>query len=408
MAAAVLGSPARAMGNTARGNAAATLNPITGNIITPENAQSELVADAVMAIVRPVQKTEDINVRKEMLTSVSENTNSKVSLEKEDKLELAVAAPNVYLNIHTEASLGSEVIGKLYSNDVAKVLQDNGGDWVRIKSGKVVGYVLGEYLVKGDEAELISELVKKNVATVDENNTEVEVRKYKSGRSVVTTVLPGEQIVVEENMEEETDGWIEVSTENGRGYVKSEEVNITDSYPVAETVEEQQERLENATVKDIADDAQLKADKASEVAQAAQEKADEARSIVEDEDAEPTRAEEKAAETALIAAEVTQLAADNTQETADSAKEDMMKQFTMAVYSNFGVGLPHYDAAQRGYGIGIDSLDDARPGDLICFYGHVGIYIGDGMMVHASNARDGIKISRADYRSIAAIRRIFY
>ena len=209
------------------------------------------------------------------------------------------------------------------------------------------------------------------------------------------TVSQGEQIDVEEDMENETDGWIEVSTENGRGYVKSEEVNITDSYPVAETVEEQQERLENATVKDIADDAQLKADKASEVAQAAQEKADEARSIVEDEDAEPTRAEEKAAETALIAAEVTQLAADNTQETADSAKEDMMKHgaesgqavadfavqfvgnpyvwggsslthgtdcsgFTMAVYSNFGVGLPHYDAAQRGYGIGIDSLDDAR------------------------------------------------
>ena len=278
MAAAVLGSPARAMGNTARGNAAATLNPITGNIITPENAQSELVADAVMAIVRPVQKTEDINVRKEMLTSVSENTNSKVSLEKEDKLELAVAAPNVYLNIHTEASLGSEVIGKLYSNDVAKVLQDNGGDWVRIKSGKVVGYVLGEYLVKGDEAELISELVKKNVATVDSGSDEVEVHRYKSDHSVMMTVSQGEQIDVEEDMENETDGWIEVSTENGRGYVKSEEVNITDSYPVAETVEEQQERLENATVKDIADDAQLKADKASEVAQAAQEKAEEARS----------------------------------------------------------------------------------------------------------------------------------
>ena len=259
----------------------------------------------------------------------------------------------------------------------------------------------------------------------------------------MTTVLPGEQIVVEDNMEEETDGWIEVPTENGRGYVRSEEINISDSYPVAETVEEQQERLENSTVKDIFDNAQEKADKALEVAKAATAMAEEAVSLVEDEDAEPTKADEKAAETAKAVAEMAQAAADQAQETADSAKEDMQKHgsetgeavaqfalqfvgnpyvwggsslthgtdcsgFTMSVYSNFGVGLPHYDAAQRGYGIGIDSLSDARPGDLICFYGHVGIYIGDGMMVHASNARDGIKVSRADYRAIAAIRRIFY
>ena len=383
--------------------------------------------------------------RKEALDeikAIADSASDQNSLHK-DKPQLAVAAPNIYLNIHTDASLGSDVIGKLYSNDVAKILQDNGGDWVKIKSGKLVGYVLGEYLVRGEEAELLSELVKKNVATVDENNTEVEVRKYKSGRSVVTTVLPGEQIVVEENMEEETDGWIEVSTENGRGYVRSEEINISDSYPVAETVEEQQERLENSTVKDIFDNAQEKADKALEVAKAATAMAEEAVSLVEDEDAEPTKADEKAAETAKAVAEMAQAAADQAQETADSAKEDMQKHgsetgeavaqfalqfvgnpyvwggsslthgtdcsgFTMSVYSNFGVGLPHYDAAQRGYGIGIDSLSDARPGDLICFYGHVGIYIGDGMMVHASNARDGIKVSRADYRAIAAIRRIFY
>ena len=442
MAAAVLGAPVNAMGYSARLDAAADLNPITGNVITPENAQAELVADAVLSIVGPGQKIrakKDSGEKKAVIDAATE----KSSLKQEDKIELAVAAPNVYLNIHTDASLGSEVIGKLYSNDVAKILQDNGGDWVKIKSGSLVGYVLGEYLVKGDEAALLSELVKKNVAVVDNSENEVKVHKNKSDKNVIMNVSQGEQIEVRENMEEEDDGWIEVATENGKGYVKMEDVSVTDSYPVAETVEEQQERIENATVKDIADDAQKKADKASEVAEAAAQKAEEAASIFEDEDAEPTKAEEKAAETAQAVAEKAQTAADNTQVTADTAKEEMQKHgsetgeavaqfalqfvgnpyvwggsslthgtdcsgFTMAVYANFGIGLPHYDASQRGYGIGIDSLSDARPGDLICYYGHVGIYIGDGQIVHASNARDGIKVSRADYRSIAAIRRIFY
>ena len=302
MAAAVMGAPVNAMGYSARLEATADLNPVTGNVITPENAQAELVADAVLSIVGSGQ---NVKAKKESADkkAVIDAASEKSSLKQDEKIELAVAAPNVYLNIHTDASLGSEVIGKLYSNDVAKILQDNGGDWVKIKSGELVGYVLGEYLVKGEEAQLLSELVKKNVAVVDNSDNEVQVHKYKSDKSVMMTVSQGEQIAVEEDMEDETDGWIEVSTENGKGYVKSDEVSVTDAYPVAETAQEQQERIENATVKEIADDAQMKADKASEVAQAAAEKAEEAVSVIEDEDAEPTKAEEKLAETAQAVAE---------------------------------------------------------------------------------------------------------
>ena len=442
VAAAMMGMPARAMGFPPReevpAEAPAAMDQGTDDVITPENARAKLVADAVMTTAGPGNRRTEKKERKVVINSATDHN----SLQ-QDKLPLAVAAPNVYLNIHTDASLGSEVVGKLYSNDVAKILRDNGGDWVRIQSGKIVGYVLSEYLVRGDEAQLLSELVKKNVATVDQNEEEVQVHRNKNRYGVMMTVSPGEQIDVEEDMEQETDGWIEVATENGRGYVRIEEISIADSYPVAESSEEFEERLQNATVKDIADDAQKKADKASEVALAAASLAEEAASLIEDEEAEPTKADEKAAATAQAVAEVAQTAADNTQETADYAREDMQKHgsetgeavaqfalqfvgnpyvwggsslthgtdcsgFTMAVYANFGVGLPHYDASQRGYGIGIDSLSNAKPGDLICFYGHVGIYIGDGMMVHASNPSDGIKVSRADYRAIAAIRRIFY
>lgn len=84
--------------------------------------------------------------------------------------------------------------------------------------------------------------------------------------------------------------------------------------------------------------------------------------------------------------------------------------FTMAVYAAFGVSLPHNDAAQEGYGRAV-SYAEAQPGDLIFYGGHVGIYIGGGSIVHASNSapypEGGIKVSPATYRTIRCVRRIF-
>ena len=80
--------------------------------------------------------------------------------------------------------------------------------------------------------------------------------------------------------------------------------------------------------------------------------------------------------------------------------------FTMAVYSHFGYSLPHNDVGQRGCGVAVPSLDQAIPGDIICYPGHVGIYIGNGTIVHASTAATGIKYSSATYRAYVGIRRI--
>lgn len=81
--------------------------------------------------------------------------------------------------------------------------------------------------------------------------------------------------------------------------------------------------------------------------------------------------------------------------------------FIKAVYAHFGVSLPHSSYALRSVGRAV-SASDLQPGDIICYDGHVAIYIGNGQIVHASNEKDGIKISsNYAYRTVVAIRRIF-
>ena len=81
--------------------------------------------------------------------------------------------------------------------------------------------------------------------------------------------------------------------------------------------------------------------------------------------------------------------------------------FTRAIYQQFGVDLYHYDVSQREEGYAVDSLDEALPGDLVFYTGHVGIYIGSGKVVHAANPDDGTIISNAEFSPIVCIRRIF-
>lgn len=80
--------------------------------------------------------------------------------------------------------------------------------------------------------------------------------------------------------------------------------------------------------------------------------------------------------------------------------------FTQSVYAAFGYSIPRTSYSQINAGTAVDSLADAQPGDLICYGGHVAIYIGNGQIVHASTPATGIKYGYAAYRTILGIRRI--
>lgn len=79
--------------------------------------------------------------------------------------------------------------------------------------------------------------------------------------------------------------------------------------------------------------------------------------------------------------------------------------FVWRVYKDFGYTVPRTSYSVRSYGSEV-SYSEAQPGDVVCYAGHVALYIGNGQIVHASTKRTGIKITNATYKEILTIRRV--
>ena len=117
---------------------------------------------------------------------------------------IVVASPNVYLNIHQDPSMGSEVLGKMYSNDLAIELRKEDDRWTKIRSGNVVGYVMNEYLVDGSEAEALSEIVSTPVATINEDSAPEIYQDSTDNSKIISEAQAGDQYEVTES----GDGWL--------------------------------------------------------------------------------------------------------------------------------------------------------------------------------------------------------
>ncbi len=325
------------------------------------------------------------------LEAYTENTiNADVKIK--EYLDTAAATKNIciakvdnYVNVRKGPSEDTEVVGKLYDKSAGKVLEEADG-WYKISSGSIEeGYVKKEYVVTGAEAEALAKEVGTRMATVITET--LRVREEATTESSILGLIPeGEELVVKEEVE----GWVKVSIEEGEGWVSIDYVTLRTDYVQAESKEEEAARLAKE--------------------EAARRKANEAA-------AKKTNSSNK-----------TQTVGNSAGSSSGRAVANFASQFVgnpyvyggtsltngadcsgfvMSVYANFGVALPHSSSALRNVGYGV-SLADAQPGDIICYSGHVGIYVGNNTIVHASTAKTGIKFtSPANYRQVLAVRRIF-
>ena len=197
---------------------------------------------------------------------------------------------------------------------------------------------------------------------------------------------------------EETEGWVKVDIEEGQGWISTEYVSLHSEFVQAESREEEERRLAKE------EEERKKAQAAAAAAQAAQAAAN--ASTTQEEISYPVSGGSEMGQ--AVANYALQFVGNPYVYGGTSLTNGAdCSGFVMSVYANFGVSLPHSDAGDRTQGYGVDGLANAQPGDIVCYSGHVGIYIGGGQIVHASSSRTGIIVSNAGYREILAIRRIF-
>ena len=200
--------------------------------------------------------------------------------------------------------------------------------------------------------------------------------------------------------DESVDGWVEVSIEEGEGYVSADYVTLSTEFVQAESKEEEAARLAK-------EEAERKA--AEEAAKKAAEKSSKSSSSSSSTSGgTSTYNAPSGSDGAAVANFASQFVGNPYVAGGTSLTNGAdCSGFVMSVYAQFGVSLPHSSGAMRGCGYEVGT-DQMQPGDIVCYSGHVAIYVGNNTIVHASTPSSGIKFtSPIDYKPVLSVRRIF-
>lgn len=348
--------------------------------------------------------------------ALQNKTDSKHTNVKSPYANLGISIADNYVNIRKDPNTESEVVGKLYKGCATDILETN-GQWVKIKSGNVKGYINAEFLAIGSEAEGLIDNYATKYATI--NTQTLFVREQPNIDAAITTMVPmGETFYILK----ENDDWAKIMIdEDETGFVSKEFITIDVKFQYAVSIEEEQAKL-------AAEEAakQAEANRLTELAkqQEAQRQAAEANRNSSSNTQKETPKETSSSSGSSSNSGNSSLGQDIANYAVNFVGNPYVwggtsltsgtdcSGFVQSIYSHFGYSITRTSRDQSvsaGYEV---SLDNRQPGDLIYYQNssgvvnHVALYIGNNKVVHASNAREGIKISSFNYRTPYKIRRV--
>lgn len=355
-----------------------------------------------------------------------------------DKVGISVAAD--YVNVRKKPNTDSKVLGKLYRGSAATILKRT-GDWVKIKSGQVQGYIKSDYLAIGFSAEKLVDKFGTKIATVDTET--LKVREAKNTECAVLTLVSGEESfeVLREDKE-----WVKIMVDGDtKGFVSKEYVKVSVKFKKAVSIEEEREE---ARKKAAAAAAAAREDMAQQPSQPSSNSSSSGSSSSSNGNSGGGSSSNKSGrggssnkgsagksnhsdssnkssgggsnnssgtigsgDGSTIASYALQFVGNPYVYGGSSLTHGTdCSGFSQAVFRKFGISLPRTSSEQSGVGKKI-SVSSARAGDLI-FYArnghvnHVAICIGGGRVVHASNPTTGITTSNIGYRTPYCARRV--
>ncbi len=291
-----------------------------------------------------------------------------VPTEKGEYLDMAFANVQTFLYIRSEPTKDSEWVGKLYPDYAAEIMGPV-GEWTKVRSGNVTGYVCSKYITIGNKAE---EKVQEIVADIRKEKQKERRRQKTQDTGGGTQTEPQEGLQQEEVQQEE------LQQEELQEVIEAE---LEETFTYAESREEEEARIKKE-------------------AEERKKREEEARKKREKE------AKEKAGSGQAVVAYARQFLGNPYVWGGTSLTNGAdCSGFVQSVFRHFGVALPRTSGEMRSYGRAV-SYSEAIPGDIVCYDGHVGIYAGNGEIVNALNQDAGIVMTPATYTSILTVRRI--